>query len=674
MDNAAASNLYFDVMREALRGEWNAIINFYNLQQVEVVEPSSCNNIDIEDENSNVLVSNVTGDTILHLCAQCRRTDVMRQLLRVMPGAEALLLVTNRKGNTVLHEAARTGIVEMAKLILEKESDGGGDPKLISVPNLNGETPIYWAAMYGHKDMLLFLNTTATSREITSTSASTSMVGPLTMRTDGSTILHAAVLAQAYDVAMEIMELYPELASKRNGDDATASHLLALSPSSFKSGTMFARQYLGATPFVLAEYAAAIVYALIEIENYETHNNAATHKTMKPGSSFKEKLKYYFRWLCKGFPVLKLIYNVKLNHSYAIQLLRKLLEKDCGQWTMSHGDPPHEWNDKHNYIENQHPLTITTRVTTYKIRERPIILATKLGIVEMLREIIKVYPESIEFCDEEAGRNLLHLAAEYRHESIIDFLKSSSTNSKRNLDMLVVGIDRDGNTPLHSAAKIGKHKQWHIRGEAQWMQWECVWFQRVKRLLPPHMLSKKNYNNQYAYQVFTETHTDLREKGERWLKEGSNNCMLISALIATVMFASAFTAPGGNNSESGRPVLLRNQDFGPFLHYVGLSLFFSLISLGLFLSIHASPFNEHDFYFRLPLRSVFAITALFNSVTFTVCAFFQTWMLITGWTLFSLGLTLFDIGLGGLGVLFFAELYVDIIVGFVRYLIDILFI
>lgn len=150
--------------------------------------------------------------------------------------------------------------------------------------------------------------------------------------------------------------------------------------------------------------------------------------------------------------------------------------------------------------------------------------------------------------------------------------------------------------------------------------------------------------------------------------------MLVSALIATVMFASAFTVPGGYDTQSGRPVLLKNQGFGPFLHYVALSLFFSLMSLGLSLSIHGDPFNEHDFFFRLPLRAVFAKTALFNSVTFTVCAFCQTFMLlITGWT-YPLGLLIFDIGLASLGVLFFAEIYVDIIVCFVSYSLNILFI
>ncbi|XP_026383191.1 uncharacterized protein LOC113278600 isoform X1 [Papaver somniferum] len=291
---------------------------------------------------------------------------------------------------------------------------------------------------------------------------------------------------------------YPDLAPCSNGDGAMASHMLALSPSSFKSGTMYSQQYLEASVFVLA-----IKVSQSRVMGHKKHYNQIPH-SRKHSSITSDGYLEFFGHL----PVIKLIYNAKLKHSYAIQLLRKLLEKDYGQWTMSYGHLP---------IEYQHPLAIRKRVTN-EVRERPIILATKLGIIEMVKEIIEVYPESIELTDEKAGRNLLHLAAEYRHESIIDFLKSSSSNSKRNLDMLVVGIDRDGNSPLHAAAKLGTHKPWHIRGDAQWMQWECVWFQRIKRLLPQHMLTIKNCNNQYASQVFTETHQHLRQQGERWLK------------------------------------------------------------------------------------------------------------------------------------------------------------
>ncbi|KAK9217387.1 hypothetical protein WN943_006014 [Citrus x changshan-huyou] len=41
------------------------------------------------------------------------------------------------------------------------------------------------------------------------------------------------------------------------------------------------------------------------------------------------------------------------------------------------------------------------------------------------------------------------------------------------------------------------------------------------------------------------------------MKDTSNPCMVVTALIATIMFAAAYTVPGGNN-ESGIPIFLRD--------------------------------------------------------------------------------------------------------------------
>jgi hypothetical protein len=45
------------------------------------------------------------------------------------------------------------------------------------------------------------------------------------------------------------------------------------------------------------------------------------------------------------------------------------------------------------------------------------------------------------------------------------------------------------------------------------------------------------------------THKDLQKDGEKWMKDTANYCMLVATLIATVIFAIAFTVPGGNNQE-----------------------------------------------------------------------------------------------------------------------------
>ncbi|KAF5186903.1 Ankyrin repeat family protein [Thalictrum thalictroides] len=52
-------------------------------------------------------------------------------------------------------------------------------------------------------------------------------------------------------------------------------------------------------------------------------------------------------------------------------------------------------------------------------------------------------------------------------------------------------------------------------------------------------------------ELFAEEHAALVEKGEKWMKETAAGCMVVAALIATVVFAAAFTLPGGNKEYSG---------------------------------------------------------------------------------------------------------------------------
>ncbi|OVA01267.1 Ankyrin repeat [Macleaya cordata] len=611
----------FNVKRAALRGEWEAITNFYRHH------PALANDVP------------VIADTLLHKCAQFCQTGVMKELLKLMP--ENVVQATDGKGNTVLHEAVRTGIVEMAEVIIEKEEG------LISSRNVHGETPIYWAAMYGLKEMLLFLYFAGRR----STAASMNV-----RRKDGSTILHAAVLGKFYDVAMEILELYPDLAWSRKEDGATASHILALSPSSFKSGTIYSYHYVGIFAFLAPANIAISIYALIPIENYKTHGAAARRSLQQ--CSLMERCKHNVK---SGCPVLRNFYVAKEKHTYIMQLTKQLLEKDS-QWNYgSDGRDPRPKDINCNILQKKE---------TNKFTERPLILATKMGIIEMFKETVRMFPESLEFVEEKGGKNVLHLAAEHRHEFIMEWLKSKK---KRDLVKLVVGIDSEGNTALHAAANLGEDKPWHIRGPAHRMQWECIWFERIKYLIPPHMITIKNSNDQSAKEVFTKTHKELLEKGEKWLKDVSNSCMIMSTLIATVVFASAFTVPGGNDEKTGLPILLKTSDFTPFIQYAAASLFFSLLSLGLFLSIHSSRFNEDDFYAWLPLKIVGALTMLFNSTIFMIASFSQAYFLVTGWR-FPLATIIFDVSIVAIGFYFFVYLYLDIILCFLRYLVDIVFI
>ena len=55
-----------------------------------------------------------------------------------------------------------------------------------------------------------------------------------------------------------------------------------------------------------------------------------------------------------------------------------------------------------------------------------------------------------------------------------------------------------------------------------------------------------------------ETHKELVDKGEKWMKEIATSCTVVGALIITIMFAAAITIPGGNDSNTGLPLFLNS--------------------------------------------------------------------------------------------------------------------
>lgn len=48
-------------------------------------------------------------------------------------------------------------------------------------------------------------------------------------------------------------------------------------------------------------------------------------------------------------------------------------------------------------------------------------------------------------------------------------------------------------------------------------------------------------------ELFTKNHKELVKEGENSMKEIATSCTVVGALVITMMFAAAFTVPGGNN-------------------------------------------------------------------------------------------------------------------------------
>lgn len=137
----------------------------------------------------------------------------------------------------------------------------------------------------------------------------------------------------------------------------------------------------------------------------------------------------------------------------------------------------------------------------------------------------------------------------------------------------------------------------------------------------PKFKEAKNSDGKKPYEIFTENHDELVKAGEKWAKETATSFTIVGTLITTIMFAAAFTVPGGNNQDTGLPIFLHDDAFTVFLVADAFSLFTSATSVLIFIGILTSRYAEKDFLKSLPWKLCFALWFLFLSVCSMIVAF-----------------------------------------------------
>jgi len=137
----------------------------------------------------------------------------------------------------------------------------------------------------------------------------------------------------------------------------------------------------------------------------------------------------------------------------------------------------------------------------------------------------------------------------------------------------------------------------------------------------PKFKEAKNSDGKKPYEIFTENHDELVKAGEKWAKETATSFTIVGTLITTIMFAAAFTVPGGNNQDTGLPIFLHDNAFTIFLIADAASLFTSATSVLIFIGILTSRYAEKDFLKSLPWKLFFALWFLFLSVCSMIVVF-----------------------------------------------------
>ncbi|KAI3921537.1 hypothetical protein MKW98_013471 [Papaver atlanticum] len=508
------------------------------------------------------------GSTTLHAAVRLGRGDFVTELLKLMSPAQ--LEATTHKGNTALSLAAKGyNNLEIVKMMAEK------NPYLLQIENNEEHSALAIAAINGDETVFRYLYR-VTPKEMLWQSGS---IGKRI-----SNLLTSAARIDAFDVVLNLLEeLFEEnLAEFVFSGDANGMNLLTVlagKPSSFPSGNKFGP-------------IGGLIYWLAGV----TKLDGILLKALKA-----------------IVPCIKVEpLHSKVQHRQTVKIVELIRPLVC----------------------DYKPDKLKESLINDAIH-----LSTIHGIIEIFKALFStnLYLEDVKDNEE---RGLFQIAIVSRQESIFEYI---SDLGQRNQNIAL--LDNVGNNTLHCAGlwlQSPHLDKAHIparfwmqprqldkaHGPALQMQREIQWFEEVERVVPPRYREAKNYEKITPKDLFSLHHKGLAEQGEKWMKDTSHACMLVTTLIATVMFAAAFTLPGGSDQNTGRSLIATSAAFKVFVVCDAVSLFSSCTSVLMFFSILTARFAERDFLISLPRKLILGLSTLFISIATMMATFAATLVIV----------------------------------------------
>ncbi|XP_057812059.1 ankyrin repeat-containing protein At5g02620-like isoform X2 [Salvia miltiorrhiza] len=234
-------------------------------------------------------------------------------------------------------------------------------------------------------------------------------------------------------------------------------------------------------------------------------------------------------------------------------------------------------------------------------------------LVELLRK-----DHNLLYKINDKTHSIFHIAVLHRYVKVFNLIYELGGTG----ELIATYVDDEGNNMLHLAGKLSPRNQLDsIPGAALQMQREVVWYKAVEKVVRPSCRSKKNSAGQTPHEVFIAEHGQLMREAEKFMKQTAKSCMLVTMLIATVVFTTAFTVPGGYDNSTGVPLLEKKKMFMVFPVSEAVATLSSLTSIFMFLSILTSRYSDEDFLMTLPCWLLLGLAALFFSIVAMTVAF-----------------------------------------------------
>lgn len=495
--------------------------------------------------------------TVLHVATMAGNVEVVDVLVEE---EERLLTMQDKRGYTALALAADlTGNVAVAECLV-KYCDSSICQNLLAIANNNGETPILLAARKGHKDMTRFLFDQYKKEHIQQHLC--------------NNLLMPCIKGEIFDVALELLQSNPnldQLPTDSLFNVFRAMNALATMPSAFSSGCQL--------PF---------------------------HQQI-----------IYQSWFCG--PILNLLHLSgevlgELLDKAPIQILRRL---------NIFGSRVYEKKRIHSQVKEilKFMKNNVKKLNNSKLHQASVydamLDAAKYGTVEFIEAMNEGNHDLLRAADNHK-RGIFSYAILHRKQKVFQLIYN--LNGRK--DIIKYETDLFDNNLLHLAAHLGPYSDVNDgAGAALQMQRELQWFKAVEEVVSPNCKEAKNDDGKKPRELFTDTHKELVKEGEKWAKQAAKSFALVGILITTIMFAAAFTVPGGNDEKKGVPIFSNDSFLTAFLIADEISLFTSSTSVLIFIWILTSRFAEEDFLKILPCKLLFGLFFLFLSVGSMIIAF-----------------------------------------------------
>ncbi|KAK9924727.1 hypothetical protein M0R45_033081 [Rubus argutus] len=401
-------------------------------------------------------------------------------------------------------------------------------------------------------------------------------------------IISQGFMNKIFDISWDLIQRYPSLAITK---DLSGKYPLNTLAESMKHESLFLSQSR-------LNFWERWIYDRIVIPPTPTISDTSSITVHSPeNDQCKERrlidsVTSLFRGLFTRFPGFNRIHRMKMLHTRIDEFLSCMCQ----------------------VIEDKE----VTQMQDDNLLKSAIFRAVEQGKFEFIIHLCKANEEICQITNEQ-DMTVFQFAADCRREKIYRLAYVYGPW------FVINRRDKFDNNMLHTVASFSSLAQTrmnHIRGAALQMQREQQWFKEVQYFTTPEGFEVINHTDQLPpHAVFTKYHKDLMKEGEKSMKETATSCTVVGALIVTMMFAAAFTVPGGNKDDTGAPIFLEAKAFIIFIISDAISLFSSTTSVVTFLGILTSRYKEDDFLKSLPTKMIVGLFTLFLSIATMMIAF-----------------------------------------------------